>query len=477
MRSLVHAVTGVVLIGTSGGSQGDPRTTAIDSAVAREVRARRIPGLSFAVIDGNRIVLRRTVGLANLETESPVQPNSVFEIASLTKQFTASCVMMLVQAGKVSLDDSVSKYIDRTPEGWRGITIRQLLTHTAGLAVDAIVRADGSPLLDISTRQAFDFISRQPLLSAPGARWSYSDAGYFLLGMVIERVSGVSYREFVQRRIFDSLGMNESSILDRWRVVKNHVDVYSRRGDGVVHWRRDWQYELPSFFGILSTVDDLARWDNSLRAETLLSKESLRQMWTSAVLSNGEDVWPWYGFGFNLSEMRGHRVAEHAGASGTFLLHVIDKPLSVIVLTNLDASAGPNAAAIARMIATMYDTSLAPPRSLQPARDPSPSETRAIDAMLTDLSEGHDSRLMTPAHKAFYATLPQPSRETLARQLAARSPILYLGEDDVSSRQLRITDSIARIAYYRTTVAGAPLYFTFYLTRDGTVAQMRLSPQ
>jgi D-alanyl-D-alanine carboxypeptidase len=476
MRWLLVAVA-VFAPPALAGPQADRRAPLIDSAVAREMKARGIPGLAYAVIDRGKITLRGTHGVANLETESPVVPGSVFELASLTKQFTAACIMLLSQDGKLRLDDSISKYIDEAPDAWRGITIRHLLTHTAGLSIDAIPRADGSPLLDVSTRQAFAFVAHQPVLGPPETRWSYSDAGYFLLGMVVERVSGMSYRDFVQQRVFNALGMKESSVVDRWRIVKNHVSVYSRRGDGLVNWRRDWQYELPSFFGILSTVDDLAKWDNALRGRALLTETSLQQMWTPATLVSGDDAWPEYGFGFNLAEMRGHRVAEHAGASGTFLLHVVDIPVSVLVLTNLDASGGPNAAAIARMIASMYDTSLALPRPLDAPSDPSPATTRAIDQLLSDLSQGHDSPVMTASHKSFYATLPAPNRDGLARQLASRSALTFLGDDDVSSRGIRISVPVSRIAYYRATVNGAPLYFTFYLTRDGKVAQMRLSPQ
>ena len=433
MRCLLVAAAALLATPEIVQSQADHRT-AIDSAVAHEMKARGIPGLAYAVIDHGTIALRATHGVANLETDSPVGANSVFELASLTKQFTAACIMLLAQDGKLRLDDSIPKYIEQAPDAWRGITIRHLLTHTGGLSIDAIPRVDGSPLLDVSTRQAFAFVARQPLLTPPGTRWSYSDAGYFLLGMIIERASGMSYRDFVQQRIFSRLGMNESSVVDRWRVVKNHVSVYSRRGDALINWRRDWQYELPSFFGILSTVDDLAKWDNALRSQTLLSDVSRRQMWTPVSLANGDDAWPAYGFGFNLTEMRGHRIAEHAGASGTFLLHAIDAPISVIVLTNLDASGGPNAAAIARLIASMYDTSLAAPRPLYASSDPSPATTRAIDQLLSDLSQGHDSPAMTSSHKSFYATLPAPNRDGLARQLASRSPLTFLGDDDVSSR-------------------------------------------
>jgi CubicO group peptidase (beta-lactamase class C family) len=152
------------------------RADSIDAYVRTTMTARHVPGAAVAIVSGGQVVFQRAYGSANLETETPVTLSSVFELASVTKQFTAAAVMLLVQDGKLQLDAPITNYLRDTPPAWSGITVRELLTHTAGLPIDAIVGHDGSPLLNIRTRQVFDFLSRQPLIAAPGTRFSYSDA-------------------------------------------------------------------------------------------------------------------------------------------------------------------------------------------------------------------------------------------------------------------------------------------------------------
>jgi D-alanyl-D-alanine carboxypeptidase len=179
-------------------------------------------------------------------------------------------------------------------------------------------------------------------LPTGGDGW-YSDAGYFLLGMVIEKASGQRYRDFMQRRIFDPAGMADTSTTDRARVLKGRVATYSLRDDVHVNWRRDWDYELPSFFGIWSTLKDLAAWDRALRRGTLLKPESLAQMTTPARLAGGHVARVYdrlYGLGWQLFDLGGHRVAGHEGASGTYLLRFLDEPLTIVLLTNLDVQSG-----------------------------------------------------------------------------------------------------------------------------------------
>jgi D-alanyl-D-alanine carboxypeptidase len=303
----------------------------IDALVKRTMAERRIPGVAIAVVQNGVTTLERAYGIANLETNAPLTTKGVFELASVTKPFTAACVMMLAREGKVKLDTSITAYIDGAPDSWRPITVRQLLDHTSGLPVDAIVGANGSALLNISTRAAFDYVSKLPLRSVPGTAWSYSDAGYFLLGMIIERASGTRYRTFMQQRVFDPLEMRESSILDRARVLPNRVSVYTTRGGDLAHWRRDWQYELPSFFGVFSTLGDLVKWDNAIRRGTLLPTDVWTEMWKPTPTSRRAEPGPQYGLGWYLGEIRGQRFAEHPGASGTFLFHLIRRAHSCFI--------------------------------------------------------------------------------------------------------------------------------------------------
>ncbi len=157
------------------------QTEKIDAYITQQMQARRIPGLALAVVERGKITVKKAYGIANLETDTPVKTNSIFELASVTKQFTAAAIMLLVEEGKVRLDDPISIHISNTPETWKNITVRRLLTHTAGLILGALATNEPPALMEISTMRTFDFLARAPLRYPTGERAFYSDAGYFLL--------------------------------------------------------------------------------------------------------------------------------------------------------------------------------------------------------------------------------------------------------------------------------------------------------
>src|SRR5215510_927643 len=460
----------------------------IDAYITREMKSRRIPGVAIAAIDRGKVILKKAYGTANLETDTPVKTGSIFRVASVTKQFTAAAIMMLVEEGKVRLDGPIGAYINQAPESWANITVRHLLTHTSGIMPGAIVRVDargkltmreGTPLLDITARRALEFIAQEPLLFPVGERAMYCDAGYFLLGLIIEKASGQSYDDFMRKRFFEPLRMTDSRILDRWKIVKNSVPVYTIRDGQLAPWRRDWQYEVNSFAGICSTVEDLAKWDAALRDGTLLKKTSLDLMWTPAKLNNGQEALVFgapYAIGWMLGDYRGHRIAEHGGASGTHILRFLDEGLTIIVLTNLDVPSGSRPASLARCIAGLIRPTYRPPEMLAPEPDPRPETTREMRALLSNLAEGltegHDSPIMTAAHRAFYNSLPPPARQEDARLLKTLKSFTYLTSDGVEGRGLkRMGEAISRICYYKAEVGGQKIYyFTFWLTKEGRVA-------
>lgn len=452
--------------------------TAIDSFVLRTMHARRIPGVAFAVVQDGAVVYKKAFGVGNVETETPLSVNSVFELASVTKQFTAAAIMMLVEEGKVRLDASITTYVDSAPPAWSPITVRHLLTHTSGIFAGGIVRYQGSPLLAVTTKQAFQFVATQRVFPS-GDVGFYSDAGYFLLGMIIEKASGRSYREFIQRRIFDPLQMKHSSITDRRRVIKGRVSTYEIADSTLVNWRRDWDYELPSFFGIWSTLDDLAKWDTALRRKTLLGQASLDQMWTPAKLNDGRDALVdsrLYGFGFRLGEIRGHPVVSHTGASGTLLLHLLEEPLTIIVFTNLSNTAGRHGTILGNGIVGMLRSAYKPAQALAVQPDPTPETSRVLQSLLTELAADRESPAMTAAHATYFRRLPAVAKDPLRNQLAGLTPLSFVACDDVDGKGIRITEPITRICYYRASAAdGRPVHFTFWLTRDGKAAHLRLT--
>jgi len=315
----------------------------VDDYVKREMAVRNVPGLAFAVVKDGRVIREGAYGLANVETGAQVGIDSVFELASVTKPITAVSVMMLVEQKKIGLDDPVDKYLAEVPAAWREITIRELLSHTSGLREYGLVKCDGSELLDISTKQQFEDLVKSPLLFAPGTGTQYSDSGYFILGMIIESVTGQSYRDFLQQRIFRPLGMQHTSVLDQSAIIPNRVSPYTFRKGQLNNARRAWQHELPSWYGIWSTVDDMVKFDNALSSGALVKLDTLAHMWDPAVLKNGGKAsidGNLYGLGWFILSNSGHRIVGHPGWTGTLYLKYPDDHVSIILLTNLDAGSG-----------------------------------------------------------------------------------------------------------------------------------------
>jgi CubicO group peptidase (beta-lactamase class C family) len=470
---------GILVLLTQAAHAQSALRNSIDTYVTHEMQARRIPGAAVAVVEHGAITFQGAYGVANLETETPVRANSIFQLASLTKQFTAAAIMMLVEQGKVRLDAPIATYIDKAPAAWSAVTVRHLLTHTSGITPGAIVRIDGTPLLDISAARALEFVSKPPLMFQPGERGFYSDTGFFLLGLIIQKASGEPYRDFIQHHVFDALHMTSSTILDKWKIVRNAVPVYTMHEGQIAHWRRDWQYEVNAFAGVCSTVEDLSRWIGAFRNQTLLKKTSIDQMWTPARLNNGEDALVTgdaYGFGWMLSDYRGHRVVQHAGASGTFLLHFPDDDLSVIVLTNLDGPSGSRPAFLARGIAGYVKNTLRPPETLDPPSDPDPDITRALRALLSDLGNGKESPRLTPEHQVFFKRLPPEERDDVMDLFKSVGPLVFVASDVPPHGVRRLSEPVSRICYYRGDAGGKTLFFTFWLTGEGKVAYLSFYP-
>ncbi|HKQ78345.1 MAG TPA: serine hydrolase domain-containing protein [Blastocatellia bacterium] len=310
----------------------------VDLYIQFEMKKRRIPGLALVVIKNGEIIKMQGYGVANLEHDTPVTPDTVFDLASVTKQFTATAIMSLVEEGKIKLDDPIIKYLPRSPRKWNGITVRHLLTHTAGLASldDGFASLPGKT--DYSTAELFKSATEDPMSFAPGAKYQYSDVNYFLLGMIIEKAGGQRYGDFLAMRFFKPLGMTSTSIDDQWAVVKNRAAGYTIRNGQLANIRRVQQLELLSHAGVFSTVRDLAKWDNALSSGKVVKESSLAAMWTPVKLNSGRD-YP-YGFGWEFEEIAAHRVITHSGITGTEYTRLPDDKLTVIVLTNLGSNDG-----------------------------------------------------------------------------------------------------------------------------------------
>lgn len=314
------------------------------------IKSEQIPGVAVMVRQNGRVIRSEGYGMANLEHNIPVTPQTVFQSGSVGKQFTATAVMMLVEQKKIALEDSVSKYL-AVPDTWKGITIRHLLTHTSGLDD---YPDDFDMNKDYTEDEEFKIMTTQKLQFQPGEKWSYSNLGYLTLGVLIHKVSGKFYGDFLKEHVFQPLVMNTTRIINEADIIPNRAAGYELR-DGVLK-NQEWvspTVNTTADGSLYFTVEDLAKWDEALESEKILSHASLQQMWTPVKLNDGS-TYP-YGFGWSLNKTpSGHRIIEHGGAWQGFTSHIaryVDDHISVATLCN---RAGADCGYIAHHVAGIY---------------------------------------------------------------------------------------------------------------------------
>jgi CubicO group peptidase (beta-lactamase class C family) len=315
-------------------ARGDP----VDDLLKQAMQQHQIAGLSLMIVKDGQPVKTQGYGLANLEWNMPVDSNTVFEIGSITKQFTAACVLLLAQDGKLSVDDPISRYLKNTPASWTNITVRHLLTHTSGLR--NYTELGGFTLTQHLTQAQFiQKMGAHPLVSRPGDAWAYCNTGYNLLGYIIENVSGENYWSFLRERILSPLQMTATGNRDPRAVIPNRAAGYELTTNHVAVNR---DYDLTDVFSagsIVSTVVDLAKWDAALNGDKPLTAASKAQMWSPTKLNDGSIKQ--YGFGWYLDPLIGHRNIGHSGSTSGFscsLQRFPDDGLSVILLCNAGES-------------------------------------------------------------------------------------------------------------------------------------------
>ena len=338
------------LLSASASAHADP----VDELIRKEMAAHQIPGLALTVIQKGRRIKTATYGFANLELKVPVKPETVFEIGSMTKQFTAAAILLLAQDGKINVDEKIGRYLTKTPESWRDITVRHLLTHTSGLK--SYTGLDWFELRRHLTQAQFiAAIGAEPLEFPPGQAWKYCNTGFNLLGFVIENVSGKGYWDFLSERILVPLGMTATTNRLPALIIPNRASGYEQTNRIL----RNRDYDLTDIFSagaLVSTVGDLAKWNAALDRDDLLNAKSKQAMWQPAVLNDGTATQ--YGFGWRIEILDGHRDIGHGGSTSGFsatIQRFPDDQLAIIILSNTDEQI---ATTLARKIATFYFAAL-----------------------------------------------------------------------------------------------------------------------
>lgn len=294
------------------------------------------PGVALAVLRKGKPVHIGTYGMADISNSVPVTSQTVFELASLTKQMTALAVMTLVQEGRLSLGAKLVDYIDDAPKTWRNITVDQLLSHKAGLAHRFEQTVAGVLLLEYSQQDMLTSAKKTPMVAAPGTDWHYSDQGYFLLGIIIEAVTKKSFADYMQATFFSPLNMNQTHLLDQSKIVPFLAQGYAWQEGKLKRNRRVWQFALTSHFGVMSSLRDMIRWEAELAEPKVINREALQATWQiQRVFDTGKSCDTWgYARGWQVQVVDGQRILNHGGYAGTGYIRAVDHELAVIVLTN-----------------------------------------------------------------------------------------------------------------------------------------------
>lgn len=284
---------------------------------------------SVLVMQKGKVILRKGYGLADREWNIPNTPETKFELGSVTKQFTAACILQLSEQGKLNLDDKLSKYLPNFPKG-DSVTIHMLLNHTSGIANYTAQPQFGSlATLHLSKDSMISFFGSKPYTSSPGTKYQYTNSGYFLLGYIIEKVSGLSYSDYLQKNIFDKIGMPNSFLNKPDSILAMRARGYDQKGKKTANAdfiTMDWPFSAGA---IISTVDDLYKWDRALYGTTILSEASKQKMFTP---DKGN-----YGYGFIIDSLETHPRIWHNGSIPGFITNIsryINDDVCVIVLAN-----------------------------------------------------------------------------------------------------------------------------------------------
>ncbi|MBI3139823.1 MAG: serine hydrolase [Sphingobacteriales bacterium] len=328
------------LIGVSAfvqGQQGRNLTKEFDKFLTTQFKPND-PGATVLVAKKGQIIYKKAFGMANLELKAPMQTDNVFWIASIGKQFTAVAILQLMEQGKLNLDDEITKFIPGYPTQGNKITIEHLLTHTSGIQNFSGMKDPEKKLaFDCKPEEVIDFFKNFPMRFAPGTSWEYSNSGYFLLGYIIEKITGKPYSEYLDKNIFKPLGMTNSLFANNKRMIRNRVGAYSMGENGYENSRSLNPTHIYSAGAIQSTVEDLFKWHQAVHAYKLVKQEIMDNAFKRYKLANGRETD--YGYGWRLGYVYESSSIWHGGSIegfGSTEIYLPKEDVFVVVFSNCD---------------------------------------------------------------------------------------------------------------------------------------------
>ncbi|MCZ4225558.1 serine hydrolase domain-containing protein [Pedobacter rhodius] len=329
----------LIVIGTSGFTHAQNLDARIDSILTNLFKDKDEPGGVFMVAKHGKPIYCKAFGKANLELDVNMKTDNIFQLGSMTKQFTAIAILQLAEKNMVNLNAPIYKYIPDYPSGDK-ITIHHLLTHTSGIKDFTKMKSlQQISQQNLSPKQMIDFFKNEPVDFPPGDKFEYNNSGYVILGHIIELVSGKTYEEYINQNIFEKAGMKDSHYASDVTLVKNRAYGYQKKMEKYVN-KTSISFSIPFSSGsLMSTADNMLKWQNALNKNLIVGSKTLKKAFTKYKLNNDE-VFN-YGYGWHIKEINGTPVRAHGGSIFGFKtmgVYIPDEDIYVIGLTNCDCN-------------------------------------------------------------------------------------------------------------------------------------------
>jgi D-alanyl-D-alanine carboxypeptidase len=442
------------------------RADSLDEFINREIKKRHIPGLTVAVLRDGKIIKASGYGFANLELNVPATKDTVYEIGSISKQFASEALMLLVEDGKVKLDDSINKYLPaNAPETWAKITMRDLLNHTSGLK-DWTEIKEFSYRREYSAEEFIALVKDFPLNFQPKENWTYSNTNLPLVGIIVEHSSGKPFEDFVLERIIKPLSFPTIRFKHQEDVVANRATGYEWRSD---KWENGEPFRpkvIAASGGILASATDLAKWWEDVLQGRVVNQKSLEQMLAPAKLNDGRTVA--HGFAFFIDTFNNHKTIQHFGSTvggfGSIVRYYPKEKITVAVIGNLE-DGGFGAEYIAKRVADFYIPG-AFVGGLKETPDTTPNQTQNALQILKDIAAGKNPEQMSAN---FAAKASESFRKTLGENLKQMKSFKYLGAEKITADHFVLDPQAAEFVRYKMTLDGKIVYYNFRMNKDGKI--------
>ena len=436
------------------------RADSVDEYLKAQMERNHIPGLAVAIIRDGRMIKLQGYGQANLEWNSLATANTPFQLASSTKPITGTALMLLVQEGKIALDDKIAKYLPDAPVAWQNITVRNLVTHSSGLKDDL-----GQQTI-VTVEDAVKAAAALPLTYQPGEKSAYGLIDYVVLTLIIEKVTGAKFQDFLRKRVFEPLGMKSTKFDNATEDGPIRISDLVKQRASIYNWiegkPKTFAFLYPAWTysagGLYSSASDLSKWAIALDTGKLLSRASLEQMWARQKLNNGKENS--FGVGWVIKTYHGKKTVGHSGGPALAdILRFPDEKLTIIVLTNQQRLFPRLAEGVADLFIP------APPiREIRGIADTDAKLTLILWEVLLDAAQG----------KVNADLFNSEAQKSLVPAFRDFGPVFFISLDPLQSFVLveQSAEGERRIRRYRALFGKKPIIWTFVLGKDGKIISM-----